>query len=137
MSETLDVTACIVGAGPVGATLAAATSDLERAAKIPGTSWAIDPITNKVAVTADGTDDIARLAGRGVRAFHQRQVAAFRCAKQGLEVGARVIGNHRAPPSASQRPVLIHWIVRPVERSSRWAPPEKPSMTGSEAMPAH
>ena len=33
--------------------------------------------------------------------------------------------------------MLIHSIVWPVERSSRWAPPEKPSIPGSEAIFAH
>jgi streptogrisin D len=45
-----------------GATLAAATSDLERSAKIPGTTWATDPVTNKVSVTADSTVTGAKLA---------------------------------------------------------------------------
>jgi len=38
-----------------GATLRAATEELRRSATIPGTSWAVDPITNQVRVTADGT----------------------------------------------------------------------------------
>jgi streptogrisin D len=45
-----------------GARLAAATTDLETSAKIAGTSWAVDPITNTVLVTADSTVTGAKLA---------------------------------------------------------------------------
>ena len=38
-----------------GATLRAATAELTRSASIPGTSWAVDPVTNQVLVTADST----------------------------------------------------------------------------------
>jgi len=38
-----------------GATLRAATDELRRSSTIPGTAWAVDPITNQVRVTADGT----------------------------------------------------------------------------------
>jgi streptogrisin D len=42
--------------------LAAATSDLERAARIPGTAWAVDPVSNQVMVTTDSTVTGAKLA---------------------------------------------------------------------------
>ncbi len=41
--------------------LAAARSVLERSARIPGTSWAVDPVANQVVVTADDTVSAARL----------------------------------------------------------------------------
>ncbi|HEX7303567.1 S1 family peptidase [Lentzea sp.] len=36
-------------------TLAASAAVLERTAKIPGTSWGVDPVTNQVVVSADAT----------------------------------------------------------------------------------
>ncbi|GAA2477709.1 hypothetical protein Ahu01nite_049750 [Winogradskya humida] len=45
-----------------GAELAAAESTLKSALKTPGTSFAIDPVSNKVAVTADSTVTGAKLA---------------------------------------------------------------------------
>ncbi len=44
-----------------GATLAAATADLEASARIAGTAWATDPVTNQVVVTADSTVTGAKL----------------------------------------------------------------------------
>ncbi len=44
-----------------GATLAAATAGLEASARIPGTAWATDPVTNQVVVTADSTVTGAKL----------------------------------------------------------------------------
>jgi streptogrisin D len=44
-----------------GAALAAATADLEASAKVAGTTWAVDPVTNKVLVTADSTVTGAKL----------------------------------------------------------------------------
>jgi streptogrisin D len=38
-----------------GATLLAATTQLGRSAAIAGTSWVVDPVSNQVIVTADGT----------------------------------------------------------------------------------
>ncbi|MDX8033440.1 S1 family peptidase [Lentzea sp. BCCO 10_0856] len=52
-----------------GAVLQAATEKLDRSAAIPGTSWGIDPRTNQVLVSADGTVTGAKLARlRGVLA---------------------------------------------------------------------
>jgi streptogrisin D len=45
-----------------GAQLAAATAELDRAASIPGTAWATDPMTNQVVVSYDATVTGARLA---------------------------------------------------------------------------
>ncbi|WP_412539132.1 S1 family peptidase [Longispora sp. K20-0274] len=45
-----------------GAQLAAATDQLNREARIPGTSWATDPVTNQVVVSADSTVTGAKLA---------------------------------------------------------------------------
>jgi streptogrisin D len=45
-----------------GAQLAAATAELDRAASIPGTAWATDPMTNQVVVSYDTTVTGARLA---------------------------------------------------------------------------
>jgi streptogrisin D len=42
-----------------GAELAAARRALTDRASIPGTSWALDPVTNKIQVTADSTVDAA------------------------------------------------------------------------------
>jgi streptogrisin D len=44
------------------AQLAGATAALDRTARIPGTAWAVDPMTNQVVVTADSTVTGARLA---------------------------------------------------------------------------
>ncbi len=44
-----------------GATLAAATAQLEASARIVGTAWATDPVTNQVVVTADSTVTGAKL----------------------------------------------------------------------------
>jgi streptogrisin D len=44
-----------------GAVLQAATDQLGRSATIPGTSWATDPLTNQVLVTADSTVTGAKL----------------------------------------------------------------------------
>jgi streptogrisin D len=44
-----------------GASLTAATKELSRSAAIAGTSWAVDPITNQVVVTADSTVTGAKL----------------------------------------------------------------------------
>jgi streptogrisin D len=49
------------------AVLQAATDELRREATIPGTSWAVDPVTNQVRVSADSTVTGAKLAQlRGV-----------------------------------------------------------------------
>ncbi|WP_018352447.1 S1 family peptidase [Longispora albida] len=45
-----------------GADLRAATSELDRSAKIPGTTWAVDPATNQILVTADSTVTGEKLA---------------------------------------------------------------------------
>jgi streptogrisin D len=45
-----------------GSQLAAATATLDRAARIPGTAWAVDPVTNQVEVTADSSVTGAKLA---------------------------------------------------------------------------
>jgi len=45
-----------------GAQLASATATLDRSARIPGTAWAVDPVTNQVEVTADSTVTGAKLA---------------------------------------------------------------------------
>lgn len=42
--------------------LAAATAELDRLARIPGTAWSTDPITNQVVVTADETVTGLKLA---------------------------------------------------------------------------
>lgn len=42
--------------------LAAATAALDSSARIPGTAWAVDPVTNQVEVTADSSVTGARLA---------------------------------------------------------------------------
>jgi streptogrisin D len=44
-----------------GATLQAATDQLRRSASIAGTSWAVDPVTDQVVVTADSTVTGAKL----------------------------------------------------------------------------
>jgi streptogrisin D len=44
-----------------GATLQAATAELSRSAAVTGTSWAVDPISNQVVVTADSTVTGAKL----------------------------------------------------------------------------
>jgi streptogrisin D len=44
------------------AQLDAVTSDLAGAARIPGTSWAVDPVSNQVLVTVDSTVTGAKLA---------------------------------------------------------------------------
>jgi len=45
-----------------GAQLAASVATLDRSAAIPGTAWAIDPVTNQVLVSVDSTVSGARLA---------------------------------------------------------------------------
>jgi len=45
-----------------GATLAAATSTLEATARIAGTAWSVDPVTNQVLVSVDSSVTGARLA---------------------------------------------------------------------------
>lgn len=61
--------AAVLAAGAVprivtrsAATLAAATTELDRGARIAGTTWGVDPITNQVLVTADSTVTGAKLA---------------------------------------------------------------------------
>ena len=50
------------------------------------------------AVAPDRADDVADIAGRGVGAFHEREIAIGRGPEQRLKIGAGVIGNaHRAP----------------------------------------
>src|SRR5579883_178749 len=43
------------------------------------------------AVAPHGADDVARLAGNGIGAFHEREVAVRRSTEQRREIGARVI----------------------------------------------
>jgi hypothetical protein len=49
-------------------------------------------------VAPDRANDVARLAGRGVRAFNKREVAIRCCAKQRLEICAGVIGGAPCAP---------------------------------------
>lgn len=67
------------------ATLDATTGVLDRTAKIPGTSWGVDPVTNQVVVSADTTvtgDALARLrnvvAGLGDTARLEQVGGSFR-----------------------------------------------------------
>ncbi|SES18178.1 S1 family peptidase [Lentzea albida] len=67
------------------ATLDATTGVLERTAKIPGTSWGVDPVANQVVVSADTTvtgDALARLrnvvAGLGDTARLEQVGGSFR-----------------------------------------------------------
>lgn len=67
------------------AALAASTEVLERTAKIPGTSWGADPVTNQVVVSADATVTGAALdrvksvvAGLGSTARLERVAGSFR-----------------------------------------------------------
>ncbi|USX53613.1 S1 family peptidase [Lentzea sp. HUAS12] len=67
------------------ATLDATTEVLDRTAKIPGTSWGVDPVTNQVVVSADTTvtgDALARLrnvvAGLGDTARLEQVGGSFR-----------------------------------------------------------
>src|SRR3546814_2607863 len=82
------------------------------------------------AVAADGADDVPRLAGDGVGAFHQRQIAVRGSTQQRVEVGAGMIGDAHRPSSgpfakvrASQPFVSVHAMVEPSARSTTWAPP--------------
>ncbi|MFF4649278.1 S1 family peptidase [Streptomyces sp. NPDC001380] len=45
-----------------GAQLKAATATLDRTARIPGTAWSVDPVSNQVVVSADSSVTGARLA---------------------------------------------------------------------------
>jgi streptogrisin D len=45
-----------------GAQLAAATAELDRSAAVPGTAWAVDPVTNQVVVSVDDSVTGAKLA---------------------------------------------------------------------------
>ncbi|GAA3002824.1 S1 family peptidase [Kitasatospora albolonga] len=49
-----------------GAELASATSELDRRATVPGTAWAVDPVSNQVVLTVDdsvGGERLAQVAG--------------------------------------------------------------------------
>jgi len=65
--------------------LAAATAELTRSASIPGTAWAVDPVTNQVVVSADSTVTGAKLAqlqnvvtGLGTTTRLERVAGTFR-----------------------------------------------------------
>src|SRR5690606_40513848 len=86
------------------------------------------------AVEANRAYDVARLAGDGVGALHEREVAVGRGAQERCEIRPRVIGDaHRAPRfpgradkvRSSQPLVAIHATVLRRPRSSTWAPPPK------------
>jgi hypothetical protein len=55
-------------------------------------------------IPGDGTDDVAPLAGHGVGAFHQREIAAGGGAQQRVEVDAGVFGNAYGGPPRREEP---------------------------------
>src|SRR3546814_16245263 len=82
------------------------------------------------AVAADGADDVPRLAGDGVGAFHQRQIAARGSTPQRVEVGAGMSGDAHRPSSgpfakvrARQPFVSVHALVEPSASATPVATP--------------
>ena len=70
--------------------LNAATSELERSAKIPGTAWWTDPATNQVVVSIDSTVTGAKL--ERVKAAAARQNGAIRIEAEAGVLSTRISG---------------------------------------------
>ncbi|MFJ8830319.1 alpha-lytic protease prodomain-containing protein [Micromonospora aurantiaca] len=70
--------------------LNAATSELERSAKIPGTAWWTDPATNQVVVSIDSTVTGAKL--ERVKAAAARQNGAIRVEAEAGVLSTRISG---------------------------------------------
>ncbi|MEH0845574.1 S1 family peptidase [Micromonospora sp. CPCC 205711] len=74
------------------ATLQAATSELERSAKIPGTAWWTDPATNQVVVSVDSTVTGAKL--ERVKAAAARTNGAVRVEAEAGVLSTRISGGN-------------------------------------------
>lgn len=72
--------------------LAAATNELERSAKIPGTAWWTDPATNQVVVSVDSTVTGAKL--ERVRAAAARTGGAVRIEAESGVLSTRISGGN-------------------------------------------
>jgi hypothetical protein len=56
----------------------------------------------------DSANNLARLAGNGVGALHQSEIAVCRSVQQGLKIGAGVFGNAHVRLVKRERPAL--WL---------------------------
>ncbi|MER6596746.1 S1 family peptidase, partial [Micromonospora purpureochromogenes] len=74
------------------ATLKAATAELERSAKIPGTAWWTDPATNQVVVSVDSTVTGAKLDN--VKAAAARTGGAVRIEAEAGVLSTRISGGN-------------------------------------------
>ncbi|HYN94705.1 MAG TPA: S1 family peptidase [Pilimelia sp.] len=82
--------AALAAPGASAALLSAATTDLDAAARIPGTAWSVDPVTRQVVVLADAT--VTGVKADRLRSVTGRHAAAVRVERLAGVLSLRLSG---------------------------------------------